>query len=82
MGVYRSTYRVVQVALITDLSGDIRYTVDHVHAHIPDRFAAVVNAFTQRVLSPCLDWYRSCVCPTEELEPGCRIRKGERYAQK
>ena len=43
------------------------------HGHIPSRCAAQVNAFTQQVLSPYLNFHRPCFFPTEEVD-----RKGRR----
>jgi hypothetical protein len=51
------------------------------YAHIPGRFAAEVNAFTQGVLSPYLNFHRPCFFPTEEVDPKGRVRKRYRYEQ-
>ena len=49
------------------------------YAHIPGRFAEPVNAFTQGVLSPYLNFHRPCFFPTEEVNAKGRIRKRYRY---
>lgn len=49
------------------------------YAHIPGRFAQAVNAFTQGVLSPYLNFHRPCFFPTEETDAKGRIRKRYRY---
>lgn len=51
------------------------------YAHIPGRFASEVNAFTQGILSPYLNFHRPCFFPTEETDTKGRIRKRYRYAQ-
>ncbi|AGA88938.1 integrase family protein [Thioflavicoccus mobilis 8321] len=51
------------------------------YAHIPRRFATAVNAFTQGVLSPYLNFHRPCFFPTEEVDPRGRLRKRYRYEQ-
>jgi len=51
------------------------------YAHIPGRFARQVNAFTQGVLSPYLNFHRPCFFPTEEIDAKGRVRKRYRYAQ-
>ena len=38
------------------------------YAHIPGRFAAQVNHFTQNVLSPYLNFHRPCFFPTEAVD--------------
>ena len=43
--------------------------------HIPQRFAAQVNAFTQGVLSPYLNYHRPCLFATEQRDAKGRIRK-------
>ena len=43
--------------------------------HIPQRFAARVNAFTHNVLSPYLNLHRPCLFPTEHRDPKGRIRR-------
>ena len=45
------------------------------HGHIPSRCAAQVNAFTQQVLSPYLNFHRPCFFPTEEVDRKGRVRK-------
>ena len=42
--------------------------------HIPQRFATRVNAFTQGVLSPYLNYHRPCLFPTEQRDAKGRIR--------
>ena len=49
------------------------------YAHIPAHFADPVNAFTQGVLSPYLNFHRPCFFPTEEVDAKGRIRKRYRY---
>lgn len=49
------------------------------YAHIPGRFADKVNAFTQRVLSPYLNFHRPCFFPSEKVDAKGRIRKHYRY---
>jgi len=49
------------------------------YAHIPGHFAPKVNAFTQGVLSPYLNFHRPCFFPTEELDSRGRVRKHYRY---
>lgn len=51
------------------------------YAHIPGRFARQVNAFTQDVLSPYLNFHRPCFFPTEVVDDKGRIRKHYRYDQ-
>ena len=43
--------------------------------HIPGRYAERVNAFTQRVLSPYLNFHRPCLFPVEEVDAKGRVRK-------
>ena len=46
------------------------------HGHIPKAFAADVDAFTQGVLSPYLNFHRPCLFPTEvEDDKGRRKRR-------
>lgn len=49
------------------------------YSHIPGRFAASVNHFTQNVLSPYLNFHRPCFFPTEEIDARGRLRKRYRY---
>ncbi len=49
------------------------------YSHIPGRFAQQVNAFTQGVLSPYLNFHRPCFFPTETLDPKGRVRKQYHY---
>ena len=51
------------------------------YAHIPGRFATQVNAFTQHILSPYLNFHRPCFFPTEALDAKGRLRKHYRYEQ-
>lgn len=51
------------------------------YAHIPSRFANQVNAFTQGVLSPYLNFHRPCFFPIEELDAKGRLRKRYPYEQ-
>jgi hypothetical protein len=51
------------------------------YAHIPGRFAAKVNDFTQNVLSPYLNFHRPCFFPTEHIDSKGRLRKRYRYEQ-
>ena len=50
------------------------------HGHIPSRCAAQVNAFTQQVLSPYLNFHRPCFFPTEQVDARGRVRKRYRDA--
>lgn len=43
--------------------------------HIPGRYAERVNAFTQQVLSPYLNFHRPCLFPVEEVDAKGRVRK-------
>ncbi len=45
------------------------------HGHIPNRYAERVNAFTQQVLSPYLNFHRPCLFPVEEVDAKGRVRK-------
>ena len=45
------------------------------HGHIPRRFAPVVNEFTQRALSPFLNYHRPCLFPTDTLDAKGRVTK-------
>lgn len=49
------------------------------YAHIPNRFAARVNVFTQQVLSPYLNFHRPCFFPVEITDSKGRIRKRYPY---
>ncbi|WP_421622072.1 integrase catalytic domain-containing protein [Alkalilimnicola ehrlichii] len=49
------------------------------YAHIPGRFATQVNAFTQGILSPYLNFHRPCFFPTEEVDAKDRVVKRYRY---
>lgn len=51
------------------------------YAHIPGRHASRVNAFTQGILSPYLNFHRPCFFPTEEVDEKGRIRKHYHYEQ-
>ena len=43
--------------------------------YIPNRYAERVNAFTQQVLSPYLNFHRPCLFPVEEVDAKGRVRK-------
>ena len=43
------------------------------HGHIPSRYAEQVNAFTQQVLSPCLNFHRPCCFPREQVDAKDRV---------
>ena len=45
------------------------------HGHIPRHFAPVVNEFTQRALSPFLNYHRPCLFPTDTLDAKGRVTK-------
>ncbi|MDE0034236.1 MAG: integrase [Deltaproteobacteria bacterium] len=45
------------------------------YAHIPKRFASQVNAFTQDVLSPFLNYHRPCLYPVDIPDAKGRIKK-------
>ena len=45
------------------------------HGHIPRHFAPVVNEFTQRALSPFLNYHRPCLFPTDTLDDKGRVTK-------
>ena len=45
------------------------------HGHLPRRFAPVVNEFTQRALSPFLNYHRPCLFPTDTLDDKGRVTK-------
>lgn len=49
------------------------------YAHISSRHANLVNAFTQGVLSPYLNYHRPCFFPSEEINPKGKLRKRYRY---
>jgi len=49
------------------------------HAHIPGRFAAMVNDFTLDVLSPYVNFHRPCFFPHTTLDAKGRQRKLYRY---
>ena len=49
------------------------------HGHIPRRFAGVVNAFTQNVLSPFLNYHRPCHFPVETVADDGRVTKRYPY---
>ena len=50
------------------------------HGHIPGRWARQVNAFTQQVLSPYLNFHRPCFFPREQVDARGRVRKRYRHA--
>ena len=45
------------------------------HGHIPKAFAADVDAFTQGVLSPFLNFHRPCLFPTEVEDDKGRTKR-------
>ena len=45
------------------------------YGHIPSRYADRVNAFTQQVLSPYLNFHRPCLFPVEVVDAKGRVRK-------
>ncbi len=45
------------------------------YGHIPSRYAERVDAFTQHVLSPYLNFHRPCLFPVEEVDAKGRVRK-------
>jgi transposase InsO family protein len=50
------------------------------YAHIPQHFAAQVNAFTVGVLSPYLNYHRPCLFPEEVIDAKGKRRKRYPYA--
>ena len=50
------------------------------HGHVPGRWARQVNAFTQQVLSPYLNFHRPCFFPREQVDARGRVRKRYRHA--
>jgi hypothetical protein len=50
------------------------------YTHIPQRFAARVNAFTLEVLSPYLNYHRPCLFPDEHINARGKRRKRYPYA--
>ena len=45
------------------------------HAHIPRRFAPLVDRFAREVLSPALNFHRPCMFPVEHVDEKGRVRK-------
>ena len=45
------------------------------HDHIPQRFAAQVNAFTQGVLTPYLNFHRPCLFASERRDANGKMRR-------
>ncbi len=45
------------------------------HDHIPQRFAAHVNAFTQDVLTPYLNFHRPCLFACERRDAKGKVRR-------
>lgn len=45
------------------------------HAHIPRRFAPLVDRFARDVLSPALNFHRPCMFPVEQVDDEGRVRK-------
>ena len=50
------------------------------YAHIPRRFAPLLNAFNHNTLSPFLNYHRPCLFSTEDIDPKGRLRKRYRDA--
>ena len=50
------------------------------YAHIPRRFAPLLNAFNHNTLSPFLNYHRPWLFPTEDIDPKGRLRKRYRDA--
>jgi hypothetical protein len=50
------------------------------YSHIPQYFAAAVNAFTVEALSPYLNFHRPCHFPSEYTDDKGKLRKRYRYA--
>ena len=50
------------------------------HDHIPQRFAPLVDTFTQQHLSPYLNYHRPCLFATEREAANGRIRRVYRAA--
>ena len=44
------------------------------HDHIPQRFAAQVNAFTQEVLTPYLNFHRPCLFASGQRDAKGKVR--------
>ena len=45
------------------------------HDHIPQRFAAQINAFTQEVLTPYLNYHRPCLFASEQRDAKGKVRR-------
>ena len=45
------------------------------HDHIPQRFAAQLNAFTQGVLTPYLNFHRPCLFASERRDANGKVRR-------
>ena len=45
------------------------------HAHIPQRFAPLVDRFARGVLSPALNFHRPCMFPVKHTDDDGRVRK-------
>ena len=45
------------------------------HAHIPQRFAPLVDRFARDLLSPALNFHRPCMFPVEHADDDGRLRK-------
>ena len=50
------------------------------HAHIPQRWASLINAFNQEHLNPYLNFHRPCFFPETRTDPKGKERKIYRYA--
>jgi transposase InsO family protein len=49
------------------------------HAHIPQRWASLINAFNQEHLTPYLNFHRPCFFPETRTDPKGKERKVYRY---
>jgi transposase InsO family protein len=49
------------------------------HAHIPQRWASLINAFNQEHLTPDLNFHRPCFFPETRTDPKGKERKVYRY---
>jgi transposase InsO family protein len=50
-----------------------------VYAHIPQRFAAELNAFCREFLNPYVNFHRPCFFPHSSIDPKGRVRKVYRF---
>ena len=51
------------------------------YGHIPSRYAERVNAFTQQILSPYLNFHRPCLFPVDEVDASASAN-GQRHDEK